>query len=187
MAMPSLVPKYTIDDLERFPDDGNRYELVDGFLLVTPAPLLPHEQLCSVLATELILQLGRNAPARVYTRGAVAVAPSNYAEPDVMVVPVTAKVPAKWTGLREWWLVVEVSGRGSRVYDRDFKGPAYMRAGVLAYWRVDMLDRCIYVSTPGGKSEERHETDLRWQPPIANATPVVISVPALFDGITGDD
>jgi Uma2 family endonuclease len=53
MAMPSLVPKYTIDDLERFPDDGNRYELVDGFLFVTPAPLLPHELLCSSLATEL--------------------------------------------------------------------------------------------------------------------------------------
>ncbi len=49
MAMPSLVPKYTIDDLERFPDDGNCYELVDGFLLVTPAALLPKELLCSSL------------------------------------------------------------------------------------------------------------------------------------------
>ena len=37
MAMPAplVVPSYTIDDLDRFPADGNRYELLDGVLLVT--------------------------------------------------------------------------------------------------------------------------------------------------------
>ncbi len=43
MAMPSLLPSYTLEDLERFPDDGNRYELVEGFLLVTPAAKSPHQ------------------------------------------------------------------------------------------------------------------------------------------------
>lgn len=38
MGMAISVPRYTIDDLERFPDDGNRYEVLDGFLMVTPAP-----------------------------------------------------------------------------------------------------------------------------------------------------
>ena len=42
MAMAITVPRYTIDDLDRFPDDGNRYEIVDGVLLVTPAPGTPH-------------------------------------------------------------------------------------------------------------------------------------------------
>ena len=36
MAMAITVPLYTVDDLEHFPDDGNRYELLDGVLLVTP-------------------------------------------------------------------------------------------------------------------------------------------------------
>src|ERR1043166_5242305 len=39
MAMSVAVPRYTLEDLESFPDDGNRYELVDGILLVTPAPI----------------------------------------------------------------------------------------------------------------------------------------------------
>ena len=38
MAMAITVPHYTVDDLDDFPDDGNRYELLDGVLLVTPAP-----------------------------------------------------------------------------------------------------------------------------------------------------
>lgn len=36
--MPITAPRYTVEDLDRFPDDGNRYELLDGMLLVTPAP-----------------------------------------------------------------------------------------------------------------------------------------------------
>ena len=40
MAMAITAPHYTIDDLANFPDDGNRYELLDGVLLGTPAPNL---------------------------------------------------------------------------------------------------------------------------------------------------
>ena len=40
MAMPLRVPTFTVEDLESFPNDGNRYELLDGFLIVTPAPAL---------------------------------------------------------------------------------------------------------------------------------------------------
>ena len=42
MGMAVSVPRYTVDDLEHFPDDGNRYELLDGLLLVTPA----HDVVC---------------------------------------------------------------------------------------------------------------------------------------------
>jgi hypothetical protein len=37
------VPLYTVDDLEDFPDDGNRYELLDGVLLVTPQAAAVHQ------------------------------------------------------------------------------------------------------------------------------------------------
>jgi hypothetical protein len=44
-VMTSVIPHgrpFTVDDLEGMPDDGNRYELIDGMLLVPPAPGWPH-------------------------------------------------------------------------------------------------------------------------------------------------
>ena len=46
-AMTSVIPHgrpFTVDDLEGMPDDGNRYELIDGMLLVTPAPIIGHQR-----------------------------------------------------------------------------------------------------------------------------------------------
>lgn len=43
MAMAISVPRYTLADLERFPDDGNRYEPLDGMLIVTAAPTNAHQ------------------------------------------------------------------------------------------------------------------------------------------------
>ena len=56
--MPAILPRYTVDDLDSFPDDGNRYELLDGRLLVTPAPMPPHE-----FVVLRIREAGRNLPA----------------------------------------------------------------------------------------------------------------------------
>lgn len=41
MAMPNTARPWTLEELHRFPDDGNKYELVDGELFVTPAPIEP--------------------------------------------------------------------------------------------------------------------------------------------------
>ena len=187
MAMPSLVPRYTLRDLDRFPNDGNRYELLDGFLLVTPAPHSPHQILQSMLVRELTFYFGRRPSVYVLTPGAVEVAPGTHLEPDVLVIPNTGKPPESWLAVRDWWLAIEISGRGSRVYDRDFKGPAYLRAGVRAYWRIDLRDRCVYVSTSAEPFEVRHETPVSWSPPDSIAEPLVVDIPALFEGIEGDD
>lgn len=187
MAMPSLLPSYTIDDLERFPGDGNRYELVEGFLLVTPAPESPHQVVQSRLARELMLRFGREIPALVLTPGVVQVAPATQMEPDILVVPDDGTMPRKWLQLRDLWLAVEISGRGSRIYDRDFKGPAYMRAGVKTYWRIDLRDRCLYVSVPGQPAEVRHTDEVRWQPPVGPDAPLVVDIRELLRGVTGDD
>jgi len=52
-AMTSVIPHgrpFTVDDLKGMPDDGNRYELIDGMLLVTPAPGWPHQEMGTELS-----------------------------------------------------------------------------------------------------------------------------------------
>lgn len=184
MAMPVVVPRYTISDLDSFPDDGNRYELLDGFLLVSPGPAPLHE----VVVGRLLWALNRYlAPqlARVCPRGTVELEPNVHLEPDVLVIP--ADEPeggigreTRWTAIRRWWLAVEVSGAGSLVYDRDHKTPAYLTLGIREVWRVDLDDRCVHVSRRDAVGESRQTVRLIWHPPEL-AEPLVIDIAALFE------
>jgi len=140
MAMPVVAPRYTITDLEQFPDDGNRYELLGGVLLVTPAPGPPHQFVLGRLTTILAGYLGLNGPAIVTSPGVIQVERDTQLEPDLLVMPARYQDRSSWRQIDEWWLAVEVSGRDSRVYDRDFKREAYLRLGVQEVWRVDLQD-----------------------------------------------
>ena len=186
MAMPAAVPRYTLQDLDSFPEDGNRYELVDGILLVTPAPLPPHDAVVMRLISLLNLHFGPWPVAAVSARGAVEIAPNVHLEPDVLVMPAWTHVPESWLEVRDWWLAVEVSGRGSRIYDREFKRPAYLAAGVREFWRVDPKDRCVLGSTPDRPDERRENGRVTWYPP-SGPGPVAVDVESLFEGVRGDD
>jgi len=117
MAMPVAVPRYTVDDLESFPDDGNRYELLDGILLVTPAPLPSHEIVLNRIRNRLIIYLGDRA--EVFTHAAVQVRPRTHLEPDILVVPSPIRITgrSRWSDVREWWLqsTYPVAGPGSTI------------------------------------------------------------------------
>lgn len=53
MGMALALPRYTMEDLERFPNDGNRYELLDGVLLVMSAAALSQQLVVSRLQFRL--------------------------------------------------------------------------------------------------------------------------------------
>jgi len=182
MGMALAVPRYTVHDLDSFPDDGNRYELLDGLLLVTPAPSLGHQAVVSRLVAKLQAYLG--ATSMVYSPGSVEVAPKVHLEPDILVVP-TSEPMSRWNDVRNWWLAVEVSGRGSQVYDRDFKFAAYAALGVHDVWRVDLRDHCVVVKAGAG-DDVKHRRSFSWQPESLDQA-VTIHVPSLFEGILGDD
>jgi Uma2 family endonuclease len=184
MAMPVTVPRYTLDDLALFPDDGNRYELLDGVLLVTPAPGLPHELVVLRIHGALTAYLG--AQALVFTRGVVQLPPRNHLEPDLLVLPATVPVARRrWADLRGFWLAVEVSGRGSRVYDRDFKHAAYPSLGVAEAWRADLRERSIDVSRPGEPVLTLRDR-LEWGAP-GFSTSLALDIGAVFEGIEDDE
>ena len=60
--MALTIPHYTVADLEHFPDDGNRYELLDGVLLVTPAPHAAHQLLAMRLGHILMREIDAEKP-----------------------------------------------------------------------------------------------------------------------------
>ncbi len=185
MAMPVAVPRYTLADLESFPDDGCKYELLAGFLHVTPAPAPLHEVVVGRLLDELMAYLRPRCLARVFPRGAVQVAPNNHLEPDIVVIPSDEPrggigPETRWTAFRNWWLTVEVSGRGSRVYDRAHKTPAYLALGVRDVWRVDLEEHTIEIASRAAPTLRRVAGTLVWQPPELSS-PLEIQVSSLFD------
>lgn len=183
MAMPLTVPTYTIEDLERFPDDGNRYELLDGVLLVTPAPLPPHQFVISRIQAALMGYV--QAPGRAYVvgPGAVEIAPKTHLEPDILVVPSDQPLNRKWSAIRDWWLAVEVFSESSVVYDRDFKRNAYLAMGVAEVWLVDWWEGVVYVSRPGGPTDVPHIASLIWHPP-AMEHPLELELAGVFKGLS---
>lgn len=179
MGMALTAPRYTVDDLQQFPDDGNRYELLDGVLLVTPAPHAAHQGVAFSLAFLIAKVLQEPGIARVVTPGAVGSEPLTQLQPDVLVYPARFPLRARWADIDEHWLAVEVLSRSSRVYDREFKRDAYLAMGVPEVWMVDIARREIEVCRERGKIETVRDA-LTWHAPTrAN---VVIDFAKLFEG-----
>jgi Uma2 family endonuclease len=179
LRAPIRVPTYTTADLRRFPRDGQRYELLNGFLLVTPAPGTAHQVVLSRLMAVLLGYLPERAPARVTSPGEIEIAPKHLLDPDILVWPSSYKPGTPWTAISGWWLAVEVSGRTSRVYDRDFKRDAYLALGVREVWLVDLHDRQVLVSSRGAAKDLSHRDELLWHPPEMPA-PLAIDLHAIF-------
>lgn len=122
------------DDLAHLPDDGHRYELLEGTLLVTPAPNSPHQS--------CVLNLGAllNAAAPPNLKTVIApfdwrVGPSTTFQPDILVAcRVDVGVPRLE---RPPLLAIEVLSRSTRSIDLVLKRDAYATAGVRWYWIVD--------------------------------------------------
>lgn len=160
MGMPAAIPFYTIDDLERFPEDGNRYELLDGVLLVTPQAESPHQLVAVRIASLLTVALG--AEAAVTSPGAIIHGEYTELQPDVLVDP-PRPLETKWKDVTEHWLAVEIYSPSSRIYDREFKAPEYLRRGVDQVWLVDIEARCVEVFAPNQPSRIEY-VSLEWSP-----------------------
>jgi len=164
MAMPIPLPNYTVDMVRAFPDDGQRYELVEGILLVTPAPASDHQIVISRLTTALNNYLGASGSAYVVSPGEIEVAPKLHLEPDVLVFPSTFRPGTKWTKIKGWWLAVEVLSPSSKHYDRDYKLEAYLHVGVSEVWIIDLDRRCFEVSGVDGRRSVPEYHTVQWHP-----------------------
>ena len=124
----------TEDDLATMPDDGHRYELLDGTLLVTPAPRIDHQRCVGALYA--LLRNGRQPGQTVLVAPLdVRLSRITVLEPDVLVARTADLTDARLEGPP--LLAVEVLSLSTRHIDLGAKRLAYQDAGVPAYWLVD--------------------------------------------------
>jgi Uma2 family endonuclease len=181
MAMAVSVPRYTIADLQRFPNDGNRYELLDGVLIVTPSPANAHQIIVSRLQLKLMQAAMVPGHAQVVGPGAITVPPRTQLQPDILVYPARYPIDSQWEEIDEHWLAVEVLSRSSRVYDREIKRDAYIALGVREVWLVDRRSQAVEVARAQGPGVVVKDV-LRWRVP-ALASVVDISLTEVFAGL----
>jgi len=180
MVMAAALRQFTVEELEALPYDGNRYELLHGLLLVTPHPGLPHQVVASRLMLKLGLALVDEPTVQLYAPGTVQIRPSIHLEPDLLIGSLPGAL--RWDAMTDHWLAVEVSGAGSRVYDRDYKRDGYLGIGVKEVWLVDLKLQRVLVSKPGGEKDLPHDTLVTWRSP--GGREIEIDVQGLFRGLT---
>jgi Uma2 family endonuclease len=181
MAMPLPMPRLTIDMLDELPDDGTRYELLEGMLLVTPAPNFAHQLVATRLAATLTTAL-RGTGASVVAVGAIQRGKHTQLQPDILVCPPGVRPTMTWRDIRGWWLAVEVLSPSSRLYDREVKRGAYLALGVQQYWITDPDDCSIEVWTSETVAPRRVATDLMWRPAALDRD-IVIDLSEIFEDV----
>jgi Uma2 family endonuclease len=185
MSMPdTLNPVYwTADMARRLPDDGNRYEVVYGELLVTPAPRLWHQQLVGRLHVALANYLRTHPVGVVLASPAdISWAPDVLLQPDVFVVPTEQARTLEWTAIRSLLLVAEVLSPSNPRHDRFIKRRRYQESRVPLYWIVDGDARQVEVWTPGDLFPRIERVRLAWQP-LGAGDPFVLELQELFRAI----
>jgi Uma2 family endonuclease len=132
--------QWTYEDVRALPEDGNRYEVLNGVLYVSPGPTPNHQRRLFRLSRRMAdlvdsRELGEwfIAPTDLVMPGATPV------EPDAFFVAATntsvEELETHLEGAPD--LVVEVASPSTASYDRRQKQDAYARAGVPEYWIVD--------------------------------------------------
>lgn len=143
----------SIAEWEALPDDGNRYELIDGTVYVNAPPNYAQQDVVGALFLLLHPLCPRDAKVTVGPIDFQA-DERNVLAPDLVVAP-----RAEARGKRLYvppLLVVEVASPSTRRYDRVIKLAAYDRGGVGAYWIVDADDPSVLVfERDGGRLVER--------------------------------
>jgi len=161
---------YTVEMARALPDDGNRYEVVHGELLVTPAPRWSHQDVVKHLLVALELYLRRHPVATVQASPAdLSWAPDILVQPDVFVVPRGATPIRDWKDIRSLLLVAEVLSPGTARYDRFTKRRLYQEFDVPTYWIVDADLRQVEIWTPRATFPVIERARLTWAPDGAGA------------------
>ncbi len=180
MGMPAPQTYWTADQVFDLPEDGNRYEVVHGELLVSPAPRLRHQAIVRRLLVALDDYLATHRVGDVFTAPLDArVSPVTALQPDLVVFDRGALDGERWPPLAAALLVVEVLSPSTARADRYVKRPVVQDVGVPMLWIVDDDAGLVECWRPGADLPTVERGMLTWHPAGASA-PFEIAVPALL-------
>ncbi|MBM4186385.1 MAG: Uma2 family endonuclease [Gemmatimonadetes bacterium] len=186
MVMPELDRIWSREQVLALPDDGKRYELVDGELLVSSSPRFHHQLAISVLYDRIRPYLARHSLGLILTSPAdLDLRSGQLLQPDLFVVSTGPNPPIQdWSQLGIPALVIEVLSPSTARQDRITKRRRYQRSGVPACWLVDLDARQVEVWIPDRSSPRIVGQTLAWQPsPLVE--PLVIDLAECFREILG--
>jgi Uma2 family endonuclease len=145
--MSTITHRLTYEDLLDTPEDRNRYEIVDGRMVVTPAPIPLHEQLTIRLTLHVGPFVVSQHLGQVFTAPVdVRLSPHDIVEPDFLFIRqhrLGIVGPTLIDGAPD--LVVEILSPSTRERDLNQKAALYAAAGVPEYWIVDPEARTVTV------------------------------------------
>ncbi len=155
MAIPNPIIKFTYEDYLNTPDD-KRYELLDGELVMPPAPGELHQSVSGMLGWKLVQFAVENRLGRVYHAPFdVVLSDMDVVQPDLIFVSnerADIITPANIQGAPD--LVVEILSPSTAARDKTFKRSLYARHGITEYWMVDLTEKTIIVLRLGERGFE---------------------------------
>jgi Uma2 family endonuclease len=176
-----VAPVYfTAEMVRAFPEDGNKYEVVHGELLVTPAPRPWHEVVWSRLFVAVNDYLRHEPIGHLFgSRSDISWGPDTLVSPDIIVVPLEEARTLEWARMHHLLLVAEVLSPSSTRHDRFTKRRLYQEQHVPLYCIVNGEERVVEVWTPDAPFPHAERAHLRWHPEGAS-TPFRLDLSDLF-------
>jgi Uma2 family endonuclease len=181
MSMPMVKREWTAADLGDLPEDGNRYEVIDGELFVTTAPALRHQRAIGELHFLLTTYLNtQRVGYAVVAPADIEFSSKRLVQPDVFAIPpFEGRFPKSFEQVKQLLLAIEVLSPSTARADRVVKRKLFRDERVPEYWIVDLDSRTIERSTPSESRPEISSERLTWWPDGA-AEPLEIDLAAYF-------
>ena len=165
---------------------GERWELVDGEVLVTPSPHWLHQRIVGRLYVLLDAYVRPRGFGEIFASPLdVKLQPGLVLQPDLLVVP-SGELRRRSDTVKRLLLAAEVVSPSSARYDRVTKRPHYQRNRVSEYWIVDDMSRTIERWTPDDDRPELLAEQLTWHP-SGVSEPFGLDIVQFFKDVAAED
>jgi Uma2 family endonuclease len=155
------VPKkiYSYQDYFELPDDGNKYEIIEGELIMSPAPYTIHQEVMLNIAVELVNFVRKTKIGKIYVAPTdVVISDINVVQPDILFITseklqiITAK---NIKGVPD--LIIEIISPATGYYDLSGKKDLYEKFGIQEYWIVDPMKQRVEIYLNFERRFELHQ------------------------------